>query len=182
MFALAVSRGVIDFTGKRVLHFAADGCVASQVTKFSGVVHETADLQGAASRLLDIERMDLPNEQYDCVICSHVLEHVDDRKAIPEILRVLKAGGTMIAMIPIIEGWPSTYENASILSERDRERHFGQADHLRYYGADFRTRLKDAGFIVTEFTPGGVACADHGLVRGEKIFIAAKPAGVVTPG
>src|SRR5580658_5242286 len=41
MFALAVSRGVIDFTGKRVLHFAADGCVASQVTKFSGAVHET---------------------------------------------------------------------------------------------------------------------------------------------
>ena len=43
-------------------------------------------------------------------------------------------------MVPIVEGWASTYENPSIVSEQERHIHFGQFDHVRYYGADIRDR------------------------------------------
>lgn len=52
---------------------------------------------------VDIQAMDIyPDNSWDLVICSHVLEHVpDDIKALSEIYRVLKKGGVAILMAPI---------------------------------------------------------------------------------
>jgi SAM-dependent methyltransferase len=57
-------------------------------------------------RRLDLEQRTLPwpSESQDLVICSHVLEHVaDDRGLVLEILRVLRPGGSLIAMVPVNE-------------------------------------------------------------------------------
>jgi 2-polyprenyl-3-methyl-5-hydroxy-6-metoxy-1,4-benzoquinol methylase len=46
---------------------------------------------------------DLPFEdnQYDVILCNHVLEHIpDDTKAMQELYRVLKPGGMAILQIP----------------------------------------------------------------------------------
>ena len=57
--------------------------------------------------------MDNPDESFDVIYCSHVLEHVpDDRKAMREFPRVLKRGGWAILLVPINAG--KTYEDASI--------------------------------------------------------------------
>ena len=77
-------------------------------------------------------------------------------------------------MIPIIEGWTETYENPAIKSGRDREIHFGQNDHVRYYGRDFRDRVTAAGFSIQEFTADGADAVKYGLARGERLFVTTK--------
>jgi predicted SAM-dependent methyltransferase len=89
------------------------------------------------------------------VICNHVLEHVDDRKALTEIMRILAPGGMLVASVPIIEGWDTTYEDVAIKDPEDRALHFGQSDHVRWYGRDFRDRLKAAGFEISELPQRG---------------------------
>ena len=50
----------------------------------------------------------------ESVLCSHVLEHLNDKKALKSINCILKPGGKFIAMVPICEGWEKTYENTAI--------------------------------------------------------------------
>jgi hypothetical protein len=78
-------------------------------------------------------------------------------------------------MLPVIEGWSRTYENAAAVTPADRMRHYGQSDHVRYYGADVRDRIRSAGFRLDEFTAEGEDVLTYGLARGEKVFIATKP-------
>lgn len=90
--------------------------------------------------------------RFDVFICSHVLEHVpNDMKAMRELYRVLKPGGWGIAMVPICLSIENTLEDASIQSDADRWRYYGQNDHVRMYSKDgFMNNLKAAGFKVTE--------------------------------
>ena len=43
-----------------------------------------------------------------------------------------------------------THEDFTITSPKDRERIFGQDDHVRMYGKDYPDRIRKAGFKVTE--------------------------------
>jgi hypothetical protein len=63
-----------------------------------------------------------------------------------ELRRVLKPSGWAIIQVPITA--PQTFEDPSITDPRDRERIFGQTDHVRVYGPDYRDRLAMAGFSV----------------------------------
>ena len=42
-----------------------------------------------------------------------------------------------------------TYEDPSITEPNEREKAFGQSDHVRAYGQDYADRLREAGFSVT---------------------------------
>jgi SAM-dependent methyltransferase len=123
----------------------------------------------------NIEDTGLPAASIDAVFASHIFEHVDDRKAMAEMYRILKHGGRLIAMVPLIEAWEQTYENPTITSNSDRDVHFGQYDHVRYYGRDFTTRLEAAGFGVVPYMATPQECVIYGLQRGEKVFVASKP-------
>ncbi len=161
--------------GKEVLHFAPEKSLASLIRPLAAR-YVTADITpGRADRVLNIEAIDAADASFDAVICSHVLEHVDDRKALAEIYRVLRPSGLAAIAVPIVEGWRRTYENPAVTAPADRALHFGQADHVRYYGADIRERISEAGFTLNQFT----ACPDdilrYGLIRGEAIFVAKRP-------
>ncbi len=159
-----------------VLHFAPESCVTSFIKPLASR-YVTADVEaGRADIVLDIEEMDLPPSSLGVVICSHVLEHVDDRRALSELYRVLRPGGLCILLTPIIEGWDTTFENAAINRPEDRSVYFGQFDHVRYYGADLRARIGAAGFALSEFTAVEPFVTRHGLIRGEKLFLAERPA------
>lgn len=157
-----------------ILHFAAEPVFENQFRNlFDGYI--TADLYKNADKNLNIESIDMKDATIKTVICNHVLEHVNDEKALSEIFRVLTNDGILICSVPIVEGWDKTYENEDIKNESDRELHFGQYDHVRYYGKDFRKRLKLAGFqMVSEYTAEGSAVLQYALLRGEKIFICTK--------
>lgn len=173
--ALWLKRNESWLRAASLLHFAPEPCLAAWLRDHAKQ-HLSADiLPGRADRVLNIEALDLPDGSFDGVVCSHVLEHVEDSRALAEIHRVLQPGGIALIMVPVIEGWLQTYEPASVQTPQERKRHFGQSDHLRFYGADVRQRIRNAGFELDEFTAEGADVLTHGLQRGEKVFVARKP-------
>lgn len=178
LIALADQELKLFKRGQRLLHFAPEACLANYLLSQS-VSYRSADkepaLYGTRTETIDITQMALPDNSFDVVVAAHVLEHVDDRRALSEMMRILVPAGAAVLMVPIIEGWPDTYENPAIVTPSDRLEHFGRHDHLRWYGRDFRKRLANAGFQVDEFVAGPAAAIEFGLVRGETVFIARRP-------
>jgi SAM-dependent methyltransferase len=131
-----------------MLHIAPERCFEA---KFKDLLHDgylSADLSSPrAMKKLDITDIPYPDETFDVIYCSHVLEHVpDDRKAMREFCRVLKDTGWAILLVPITS--EKTFEDSSIVTPAERLRVFGQKDHVRRYGPDYVDRLRDAGFTV----------------------------------
>ncbi len=127
--------------------------------------------------------MDLPfgPESFDVILCVHVLEHVaDDRRAMRELRRVLRPDGFAAILVPVQPGRPETFEDPDVRSPDERERLFGQADHVRVYGEDFAQRLAATGFEVERVSMfeslGPEGARRHGLSPRDDIFVA-RPAG-----
>lgn len=159
-----------------VVHFAPEPVLERRLReRFTD--YKTADLfMKGVDLKLNVEQLDLPDASVKTIICNHVLEHVDDRKALREMMRVLAPGGLLACSVPIVEGWDTTYEVPAITDPAERLLHYGQDDHIRFYGRDFRDRLKEAGFEVTEYTAMGPEVVTYGLMRGDKLFLCRKPA------
>ncbi|MEO0819025.1 MAG: class I SAM-dependent methyltransferase [Pseudomonadota bacterium] len=163
--------------GARTLHFAAEPSVTRFLEPLSSGRYVRADIDPTlGDMVVNIEAMQFEDDSFDCIVCGHVLEHVDDTKALAEIFRVLAPGGTAFLMIPIVEGWEHTYENPEVTTEFDRLKHFGQRDHVRRFGRDFRDRVRAAGFTLDEVTTEPADCVRYSLLPGERIFLASKPA------
>ena len=97
---------------------------------------------------LDITAIDLPDESFDVITCMHVLEHIpDDLKAMRELRRVLRPGGTAYILVPMSQETHAIDEDPSVTDAEERARRSGQFDHCRVYGRDLRTRLETAGFV-----------------------------------
>ncbi|MBT5020408.1 MAG: hypothetical protein HON04_16880 [Planctomicrobium sp.] len=101
-------------------------------------------------------------------------------KLMKECYRVLKLKGWAILQVPISPTLAQTYEDDNFVSEADREREFGQRDHVRIYAFDYVDRLKSVGFRVEQFDWQAESSAfrakhnPYGLNPAEKIFIAHK--------
>lgn len=166
---------------QRVLHFAPEPFLAPKISQVAGVEYVTTDLElGRGMVAADITNLPFANVKFDLVICSHVLEHIpDDAKAIGELFRVLKPGGSALIMVPLKRG--ATEEDVSVTDPLERIRRFGQVDHVRFYGDDFVARLAAGGFVVDVVCPGDVSLhtklAELGIpVESERIFRAQRPA------
>ncbi|WP_226064789.1 class I SAM-dependent methyltransferase [Kaistella polysaccharea] len=141
-----------DFFTKyyKVLHIAPEQEFLRRFKKLKNLQYISADL---FSPIVDVKAdiLDLPfeDESFDIIFCNHVLEHIaDDQKAMSELLRVMKSGGWGIFQVPIKSSLEKTYEDFSITDKVERQKHFGQYDHVRWYGMDYFERLKKAGFEV----------------------------------
>src|SRR5690606_23076407 len=89
--------------------------------------------------------------QYDVILCNHVLEHIpDDRKAMQELYRVMKPGGWGIFQIPLDMQRSTTFQDDRITDPKERAKIFGQYDHVRDYGMDYFEKLRSVGFQVEE--------------------------------
>ena len=136
----------------KVLHMAPEQCFLDIFKSLENLDYTTADL---FSPIVDVKAdiLDLPFEDnsFDFIFCNHVLEHIeDDSKAMSELHRVMKTGGTGIFQIPQDLSRESTYEDLTITKAEDRAKHFGQYDHVRVYGKDYFERLRKVGFKVEE--------------------------------
>ena len=139
-----------DFFTKnyKVLHIAPEQEFLRKFKQMKNLDYTSADL---FSPIVDVKAdiLELPfeNESFDVVICNHVLEHIeDDRKAMSELYRVMKRGGWGIFQIPMKNSLEKTYEDFSIKDPKERQKHFGQYDHVRWYGMDYFDRLRSVGF------------------------------------
>lgn len=132
------------------LHVAPEYCFLRRFKKQPNLKYTTADLSSPwADVKMDIRKMPFAENTFDSAMCNHVFEHVwEDVDSMREFYRVLKPGGWAIFQVPIRWNQPETYEDQSITDPLEREKHFGQKDHVRYYGADYPHRLTQAGFKV----------------------------------
>jgi SAM-dependent methyltransferase len=141
------------FSGKvRMLHMAAEPCIAQRFLDLPNVDYITADLDPTRGMVAsDLTRMAFADGSFDVILCSHVLEHIpDDSRAMRELRRILRRGGQAILAVPM---WRRvTEEDLTITDPAERHRRFGQDDHVRSYGLDgvFAQRLTDSGFDVIE--------------------------------
>jgi len=104
----------------------------------------------SVDRQEDVTAMSFEDASFDFIYCSNVLEHViGDRAAMAELFRVLVYGGRAIIQVPI--RGEKTYEDYTIVDPEERTKHFGQADHIRFYGSDIQQRLEKVGFEVSPF-------------------------------
>lgn len=134
----------------KVLHFAPEHGLQEALKAAKNVDYLSADLDMPTAMVkMDITDITFPDNTFDVILCNHVLEHVpDDHKAMTELYRVLKPGGWAILQTPIDINSPTTLEDLSVTDPKERERLYGQVDHVRTYGMDKQTRLEKAGFEV----------------------------------
>ena len=141
------------FTRKiKLLHFAPEPAFHRIFKKSSTISYDTIDLNSPLAKIkADICNLPLENNMYDFILCNHVLEHIDDDiKAMSELYRVLKKGGIGIFQIPIDINRDKTFEDSSIKNPKERNKVFGQYDHVRIYGTDYYDRLRSVGFSVEQ--------------------------------
>ena len=62
-----------------------------------------------------------------------------------ELFRVLKPSGWALLQVPILRD--KTFEDPDV-SPEDYEKVYGQKDHVRVYGLDYKNRLESVGFSV----------------------------------
>lgn len=138
---------------KQMLHVAPEPAFEKLFSKKLSSGYVTADLYDPNVMVkMDITNIQYPDETFDVIYCSHVLEHVpDDKQAMREFQRVLKAKGWAILLVPITT--EKTFEDPSVTEPQQRRELFGQDDHVRQYGLDYKERLEDCGFCVNVSYP-----------------------------
>ncbi len=131
----------------RVLDIAPMWCFQEFCRSFENVDYVSIDIASPlAMRHMDIRDLEFRDNLFDCIICYHVLEHIDDeQKAMSELYRVLKPGGWAIIQVPII--LEDTVERSE-LTEEEADDMLKFDDHVRGYGKDYGQRLGSAGFRV----------------------------------
>lgn len=131
----------------KVLYFAPD-CIEQRLRTMPNVRCVTTDLLSREVDVqADITSLPFDEGEFDLIICSHVLEHVpDDATAMRELHRVLRPGGIALVQVPLNLAAERTDEDFSVTDPRERDRRWGQFDHVRKYGRDIVARLRRAGF------------------------------------
>lgn len=165
-------------TGAAVLHFAPEPWFSRRVQESKPARYVMADLFPTRAEILKIDMLDIPEEDraFDLVIANHVLEHVpDDMRALSEIVRVMKVGGTAVLQTPFSRVLSKTFSDPGIVSDSARLHAYGQEDHVRLYGKDIFERFESAGLkshvkwhndLVSDIDP-----AVEGVNVGEPFFL-----------
>lgn len=136
-----------------VMHIAPEQCFLDTFKKQKNIKYTTGDLESPIADLhFDLHNIPLDDNKYDVIFCNHVLEHVkDDHQCMTELYRIMKPGGWGIFQVPIDYSRTETYEDPTITSPEEREKHFWQYDHVRLFGLDYPDKLRAAGFEVEPY-------------------------------
>lgn len=142
---------------KKLLHFAPEKIFYDLFSKTESIQYTPCDYSPELFRFkgkskiekIDITSIEFEDNLFDVVICLHVLEHIpNDAKAMCELFRVMKKGAWGIFQVPIDYDRLETYEDFTIRTKIGKKIAFGQEDHVRWYGQDYKDRLVLAGFTV----------------------------------
>jgi len=169
------------FTDKlSVLHMAPEQCFHKRFQQQENLDYLTADIVSPIADMhFDLHDIPLEDNRFDVIFCNHVMEHVNDHlRCMQELFRVMKPGGWAIMQVPQDFDRAEVYEDASITSPEEREKHFWQYDHVRLFGRDYPDWLRKAGFEVEEYIPSehfsSEQIARFRLMEKEVLYIARK--------
>lgn len=171
--------GAIDLpAGGAVLHCAPNEASLVARMRASAGDYVPGDLFPDVYRdVPDIRRIDLmaldEDTRFDRIYASHVMEHVpDDARVLANMHRALRPGGEAWLIVPL---WNRpTEDGAPDLSGRERERRFGQWDHVRQYGRDFADRIAAAGFTVDLIDAAQLSASDVARMALDDVLFRAR--------
>lgn len=158
------------------LHFAPENGIARLIGTNKDCRYYTADLaSGRAMMRMDLREILFEDSTFDYIIVNHVLEHVkEERSVIEELKRVLRQDGVMILSFPVCLD-QDTYEETDILTKEERLSRFGQEDHVRLYGRDFKKRLESYGLSVEMKIPEQELSHDeiekYGFIQNDMVLL-----------
>lgn len=141
----------------RVLHFAPEQHIAAAIREENPrCQYLTCDIMpGRAMWQVDMTDIPFADATFDYIIANHVLEHISDLpRAVRELCRVLKPDGRLLLSFPICTDM-ETLEDPSVQTPEGRLAAYGQEDHVRLFGKDFRERLEQLGLQVNVYSPTG---------------------------
>jgi len=160
--------------GKKLLHIGPETIFYNYFKKIKGLQYTPADkfaqmfesTYPADTLYLDITEMpEIPDNTYDVILCSHVLEYIpNDEQAMRELRRVLKPDGTALIQVPIKHGMKTTYQDDSITSPAQKAIVFGDPGHIRFYGEDYADKLAANGFA-PDFIPFTTLFTEEEILR-----------------
>lgn len=165
----------------KVLHIAPEQCFHKKFQGQKNLEYLTGDLVSPIADMhFDLHDIPLEDNRFDIVFCNHVMEHVNDAiRCMSELNRVMKPGGWGIMQVPQDFSRDTTYEDPSIITPEDREKHYWQKDHVRLFGNDYPEWLKKAGFDVKEFKKEEFYSQQqierYRLSKEEVLYIVSKP-------
>lgn len=154
LYYLLMNYTNIETLEGKILHFAPEKTAEEYIRKNPKIDYYSGDVEcGRAMHVIDITNIQFSNELFDYVICNHVLEHIPNvKKAVKELKRVLKRNGELIFSFPICLD-QKTFEDKNIKSKEDRVKYYGQEDHVRLYGTDYKKIFNGYGLDVQIFSP-----------------------------
>jgi len=165
----------------KFLHVAPEYCFIKRFKKLNNIEYITGDIISPwADVKMDIHEIPFNENEFDVIMCNHVLEHVeDDKKAMSEFYRVMKPGGWGIFQVPIDYDREETFDDPNITDPKEREKHYWQSDHVRLYGLDYGKKLASVGFEVYEEdyvkTIEDKLVKYYALPKDEIIYLCKKP-------
>lgn len=145
----------------KLLHFAPEISLYPVLKKIKSLDYATADLmvtlnnylQVYPDHIMSVTDIKFEDQTFDCIICNHVLDDVDDdRKALSEFYRVLKPGGVAILSVPLNTLGETIEFDDTIEKKQLRIKMNISSENQRSYGIDFKGRVEDNGFSVTVVT------------------------------
>lgn len=162
-----------------VIHFAPEPKLRQILEDNSKCDYYPGDIRKTKGiHKLDVTNIVYGAEMADFIIINHVMEHIKDEEgAVNEMKRVLRKDGKIIMSFPICST-QNTYEDDNIVSEEDRNRFYGQKDHVRLYGTDYKERFERYGLEVQTFSPKDyltdVEIQKYGLIKDDIVLICSK--------
>jgi SAM-dependent methyltransferase len=165
----------------KVMHIAPEQCFHKKFKEQKNLDYITGDLLSPIADMhFDLHDIPLEDNQYEVIFCNHVMEHVkDDLRCMQELYRIMKPGGWGIMQVPIDSSRTTTYEDETITSPAEREKHFWQYDHVRLYGLNYPDRLREAGFQVETIDYKKELSEEqferYRLMKSELLYVVSKP-------
>lgn len=176
-------------SGASVLHVAPERHLEQLIERCKPARYVLADLHPSRpnQQRVDVEALDFDADSFDLVLCNHVLEHVNHpERALAEFCRCLRPGGLLIAQTPYTPLLKKTFEMNSAPTPDFAKLFYGQADHVRLFGADIATYFHAAGLegdlLTHESALPGIDALEFGCNIREPLFAFFKPqAGAQCP-
>lgn len=162
-----------------VIHFAPEKQIRIKLEDRDNCDYYAGDV----ARTSNLHKIDVTNIPYadkvaDYIIINHVMEHVtDEKRAINELRRILKDDGKILMSFPISMK-QKTFEDSSIISDEDRDRYYGQKDHVRLYGTDYKERFEQYDLDIKVFSPKDFLTNEdiekYGLIEEDILLLCSK--------
>lgn len=141
---LYIEKALDNRSNLRVLHIAPELGIYSQLKaridygQYIVADYEPNNYQFAPECIhIDLTKLEgWPNNSFDLIIHSHVLEHIPCNIAYTlfHLHRMITPNGKHICIIPFSDGgWDESFQ---MLPSKERIIRFGQSDHIRRFGRD----------------------------------------------